>query len=506
MVDLQLRIVVAVPRSGSTLLMRIACEAPSCAVTSRLVAQGNYSSYKTFTPDYSIFSSPFSHTVFRQAMEKGCSTLISKEEFGHDPKKGECDYVIIPTEEAYQRTKPAFLFRDPIRVYDSWKKLGWTDIEGLVTAYTTLHLMHMTHPSTHAIIYEELIAKPEQTVRALCKHWDIGFCESMLSFEHSFSDFLYNSKREERIYTVENPLGLFDTIQESTSIEAQPAHNLISVGEIEHLELTIGKRYIDTYSGRSPKMVIPHSNKAADFVLCLRTKTWFSFDLDDTLHEFRKASSAATETSLTFISYLHPASSLEELKTTYATILADKTSQAFTNGKTSTEYRKERFASLLEAHNITYTASFLDKLAMLYKQGLKQNLQLTAGALHLLQYLKSRAKKVMIISEGPLDAQEWTMESLGLTPFVDVLVTSNDMGLSKVDGLFGAVLAKHKIREDDMVFVGDNAVRDIEAARAAGIEAVLYAEGSNCRLKRGEASINSLLKIKHLIDDSEDAA
>ncbi|KAI9724086.1 MAG: hypothetical protein M1812_000805 [Candelaria pacifica] len=503
MANLQLRIIVAVPRSGSTLLMRIACEAPSCAITSRLVAQGNYSTGTLFTPDYSVFTSPFSHTVFTQAMEKGCNTLISKEEFGHESQKGECDYVIIPTEEAYEKCKPAFLFRDPIRIYDSWKRVGWTDIEGLVTAYTSLHHMHITHPETHAIIYEDLVVDPEKTIRELCDYWGIGFCQSMLSFEHSFNDFLYNSEREEQIYTVENPLGLFNTVQKSSSIEPQPANKLISADEIEKLELTIGKRYIDTYLGRYSSTVTHQNNEEANLGLLLGSRTWFAFDLDDTLHEFRKSSSVASGSVCDFVSTLLPRSSIKDLRATYARILADKTSTAFTSGKSSTDYRRERFVCLLEAHNIIYTASTIEHLAALYKEVLKQNLQLKAGALHLLQYLKSRKKKVMIISEGPRDAQEWTVELLGLAPFVDVLATSNEMGLSKVDGLFGAVLAKYKIRAKDMVLIGDNAVRDVEPAKAAGIEAVLYAEGLDCRLKSGEASINSLLKIKHLLDCDE---
>ena len=48
---LQVRLLVAVPRSGSTLLMRIFCEASSCSVTSRLVLQDNYSEGASHKPD-----------------------------------------------------------------------------------------------------------------------------------------------------------------------------------------------------------------------------------------------------------------------------------------------------------------------------------------------------------------------------------------------------------------------------------------------------------------------
>ena len=139
---LQVRLLVAVPRSGSTLLMRIFCEASSCSVTSRLVLQDNYSESASPKPDYTIFTSPTSHKVYQEALSKGSRILVSKEEFGHSREIGECGYVIIPDAAAYKATKPAFLFRDPIRVFYSWKALGWLDINSFVISYTSLYNMH----------------------------------------------------------------------------------------------------------------------------------------------------------------------------------------------------------------------------------------------------------------------------------------------------------------------------------------------------------------------------
>ena len=102
---LQVRLLVAVPRSGSTLLMRIFCEASSCSVTSRLVLQDNYSEGASHKPDYTIFTSPTSHKVYQDALSKGSRILVSKEEFGHSREKGECDYVIIPEAAAAPLTR-----------------------------------------------------------------------------------------------------------------------------------------------------------------------------------------------------------------------------------------------------------------------------------------------------------------------------------------------------------------------------------------------------------------
>jgi putative hydrolase of the HAD superfamily len=45
----------------------------------------------------------------------------------------------------------------------------------------------------------------------------------------------------------------------------------------------------------------------------------------------------------------------------------------------------------------------------------------------------------VIVTEGPRDAQKWTVEQLGLAPYMDVLVPSNEIGLAKDAGLFGEV-------------------------------------------------------------------
>lgn len=65
--------------------------------------------------------------------------------------------------------------------------------------------------------------------------------------------------------------------------------------------------------------------------------------------------------------------------------------------------------------------------------------------------LKSWGKNTVIVTEGPRDAQKWTVEQLGLAPYVDVLATLNEIGLAKDAGLFGEVLERCGIRKEDVV-------------------------------------------------------
>ncbi|KAK1623542.1 hypothetical protein BDP81DRAFT_399237 [Colletotrichum phormii] len=101
----------------------------------------------------------------------------------------------------------------------------------------------------------------------------------------------------------------------------------------------------------------PHNSKPA-----WQRKPWFGFDLDDTLHEYRRASSAATAKTLEAISQRH-GTSLDDLKEAYGHVLRDKTASAFADGKTSFEYRRERFASVLDRFGLpSDDAMFMDSL------------------------------------------------------------------------------------------------------------------------------------------------
>lgn len=229
----------------------------------------------------------------------------------------------------------------------------------------------------------------------------------------------------------------------------------------------------------------------------LQAKEWVGFDLDDTLHEFRKASTAA---SLSVFNKIHNDYSvpISALRSSYNTILASKTAGAFSDGKSSTEYRRERFAALLQSQGIQVVGleEYMDSILALYKRSLATSLALKPGALDLLTKLKELGKRVIVITEGPRDAQEWTIGQLGLKAFVDVLVTSNELGFSKTDGLFREVLRRQRIRADQMVYIGDNEARDVLPAREEGIVAVHFDEKSTTSID----FVDSLPKVKSLVE------
>jgi putative hydrolase of the HAD superfamily len=216
----------------------------------------------------------------------------------------------------------------------------------------------------------------------------------------------------------------------------------------------------------------------------LKSVNWYFFDLDDTLHEFRKASSAAVDATLRLIIEQHaphePSSdellTVARLKAKYTEILKTSTSAAFVDGKTSHEYRAQRFQSVMDAFSIEYTEQQMERLLEAYENVTTQNLQLKQGAIALLETLKQQGKSIAIITEGPQDSQERTVAALGLQPYYDRLVTTNKLGVAKIDGLFGKALDMIGVQSDEVVMVGDSWNRDIVPAMEAGTRCVWLAE------------------------------
>ena len=197
----------------------------------------------------------------------------------------------------------------------------------------------------------------------------------------------------------------------------------------------------------------------ADDILRLRAilteRTWIGFDLDDTLHGFRRSSEIATNRVLAEVSkqYGTPILALQD---EYSMVLKTKTANAFSDGKTSLDYRRERFASVLTHFSLPQDEQFTYELLELYEANLMASLELKCGALDLLSLIKDMGKKIVVITEGPQDAQERAVRGLGIDGFIDFLATTSHFGVGKTDGLFPRVLEHLCITPGDIVYVGDN--------------------------------------------------
>jgi 2-haloalkanoic acid dehalogenase type II len=97
--------------------------------------------------------------------------------------------------------------------------------------------------------------------------------------------------------------------------------------------------------------------------------------------------------------------------------------------------------------------------------------------LETLEVLRSRGLCLSIVSNIDDDFLEPMMQSLGLRPYFDHCISSEAAGSCKPDpGIFHFALQKVGCGPQEVIFVGDSRVHDIQGARAVGIRSVLITE------------------------------
>jgi len=112
--------------------------------------------------------------------------------------------------------------------------------------------------------------------------------------------------------------------------------------------------------------------------------------------------------------------------------------------------------------------------AVLYRESYIAARQAVAGAHDLLAAVRTRAR-VAVVSNNLLAEQQQKMAQCGLTPLVDALIVSEDVGFTKPDRrIFAVALDRLDLQPDEAVMIGDSWPADIVGARQAGIAAVWF--------------------------------
>jgi len=93
----------------------------------------------------------------------------------------------------------------------------------------------------------------------------------------------------------------------------------------------------------------------------------------------------------------------------------------------------------------------------------------------LVQAIKRTGAHLVIVTNNVLREQQLKVERGGLSPFVDVLVTSEEFGATKPDPrIILHALDRVNAKAEHAVMFGDSLTTDIEGARRAGVRAVWF--------------------------------
>ncbi len=121
-------------------------------------------------------------------------------------------------------------------------------------------------------------------------------------------------------------------------------------------------------------------------------------------------------------------------------------------------------------------------------------------ALPALRAIRARGVRIVVVSNWDVSLAD-VLARLGLTPLLDGIVTSAEVGASKpAPAIFDQALAIARTSAERALHVGDSVVEDVEGARAAGIEPILLQRNGSPEA-RGVRTIASLSELDGLLAD-----
>jgi HAD superfamily hydrolase (TIGR01549 family) len=195
------------------------------------------------------------------------------------------------------------------------------------------------------------------------------------------------------------------------------------------------------------------------------------FDLDDTLFDHRASARAA----LAAVHRLF-AQSIEfaEFERHHAHYLEEMHLEVLAGRATLDDARRERFRRVFAALGLRLDPADVHRAAAAYRDGYAGTREAMDGAIDLLATLRPRAA-IGIVTNNLLDEQRSKLLACGLTPYVDELIASEDLGVSKPDPeIFRVALRRLRVDAAEAVMVGDSWHNDIAGAAAAGIRAIWF--------------------------------
>jgi putative hydrolase of the HAD superfamily len=199
------------------------------------------------------------------------------------------------------------------------------------------------------------------------------------------------------------------------------------------------------------------------------------FDLDNTLYDYDSADKLATQALYDEFKKGNDIS-FDEFKKVYSDSKEEVKRKLV--GTAASHERILYLQELVERVDKTFQSDRIMKLYHAYWDTLIENAQLFDGVMETFQWLKSNNIKIAMVTNLTTYVQIRKIENLGLSKYIDFLITSQEAGYDKPHPA-NFLLALHKVNllAKDVLMVGDDLNSDIEGAQALGIKTVLYEFG-----------------------------
>lgn len=104
-------------------------------------------------------------------------------------------------------------------------------------------------------------------------------------------------------------------------------------------------------------------------------------------------------------------------------------------------------------------------------------ISLYPGAKKLLEEMRSRGVRIGICTDMTVHIQHRKLRALGIDQLIDVLVTSEEVGVEKPNpAIYQCVLDKLGVNAEEAVYVGDSLEKDVKGPICMGMKGIWYVD------------------------------
>jgi FMN phosphatase YigB (HAD superfamily) len=188
------------------------------------------------------------------------------------------------------------------------------------------------------------------------------------------------------------------------------------------------------------------------------------FDLDNTLYDYNVCHNFALESVFTYLNDTFPSINITRIE--YEKIANDLKRELVNSA--SCHNKSIYFKHLLEHMNVGYKS--FNAIHNIYWTTFYTKINCFDGVKDFIQWNKKQNIKIAVLTDYETEYQIIKLERLGLLEYIDVIVTSEEIGKEKPScQMFLSVLNKMRLSAENVLMIGDNLDKDILGAFDIGI-------------------------------------
>lgn len=142
------------------------------------------------------------------------------------------------------------------------------------------------------------------------------------------------------------------------------------------------------------------------------------------------------------------------------------------------------FKKLFTAKKIKATAKEIDFICTAFRCYSTKYIKLYDGVLDLLDTLKSKGKRIYLLSNAQRKFTENELNMFGLTPYFDGIIISSDEECSKPDKhYYDTLIDRYGLKREETIMIGNDYISDIKGAHDAGLKSLYIHQSISPEIK-----------------------